>query len=650
MSPDFEPYIPPSEVGHLELLSDRTSPTGQMLKELDERLMRNDAVGPKENISASQSSDLMLFDSDRIGELFSPLKDLKQLPPSPGFKRKKPIDHKVEEPLTPRKPDWSHPWKAKKELFQKVSADLVPQLLPFEDLEDPTFGDIDRFFAETMQPIAEAVDRRIEQEQLQEADATHRATVPIMDFTRPAAPWKTAAGAVDGKNSQSSASRFLKSIKANHLEKHRWPSLGETERNLQWDPFPSGLARVAKSEEILDADCATWISRPECLDSCSMVWKRDGLRLLDEGESDFDDIEEGKPRDPNDISTLTRKRKLDLECDYVDGESTATVNSMDRDKLSGNSGFDSFALGNMDSFLSTLGPDKRPKLTVAPYFPPKCSQELAKPAMELLGPLQPQKPTLPIPCPPITPTSSTFILSPAIFTNLRLLRQLRTLQPAATFLERDFTLHADPTTTPEADLLLSPTTALLHTTLALTLQRPLPGSTAARPFHARLLVLAPRYTTLLVLVSQNAFESPPPGLDAAACTALAELVAFCATLDGDVRVLVAAGREADVAPWVAWAMGVFGSATGALAEETLWEVWLRRAGMGAFAAQAVLGALNGGGSAGGDGRGGSADGDAEAGLAAFVRMEARERERRFGPLLGGTAVLRRVGRRMDERW
>jgi hypothetical protein len=80
----------------------------------------------------------------------------------------------------------------------------------------------------------------------------------------------------------------------------------------------------------------------------------------------------------------------------------------------------------------------------------------------------------------------------------------------------------------------------------------------------------------------------------------------------------------------------------------MWERWLRVAGMNAYAAQAVLVRLK--------------IPDIESheigqtktqkpfGVAAFVSMTAEERVERFGAVLGGERVLRRVGEAIDGGW
>ena len=80
----------------------------------------------------------------------------------------------------------------------------------------------------------------------------------------------------------------------------------------------------------------------------------------------------------------------------------------------------------------------------------------------------------------------------------------------------------------------------------------------------------------------------------------------------------------------------------------MWERWLRIAGMNAYAAQAVLVQLK------------VPDVDSHEigptemqkrfGVGAFVSMTAGERLERFGAVLGGERVLRRVSEAIDGGW
>lgn len=80
--------------------------------------------------------------------------------------------------------------------------------------------------------------------------------------------------------------------------------------------------------------------------------------------------------------------------------------------------------------------------------------------------------------------------------------------------------------------------------------------------------------------------------------------------------------------------------------ETYWEVFLRRAGMNAFAAQVVLGKLK---VPDGQVAVGGARGEVY-GLPLFVMMPRERRIVLFEEVLGGRKVLDRVSEVMDEPW
>lgn len=110
--------------------------------------------------------------------------------------------------------------------------------------------------------------------------------------------------------------------------------------------------------------------------------------------------------------------------------------------------------------------------------------------------------------------------------------------------------------------------------------------------------------------------------------------------------------EETLAQWIVSLMiqyGLVDSNVRLLQDETLWEVFLRRAGMNAFAAQAILNKLK------------PPDSDSNRdrsamlpakkyGLSAFVNMSMEERLARFQPLLGGSNLLTRCSRTLDAGW
>ncbi|KAI0483290.1 hypothetical protein GGR56DRAFT_686537 [Xylariaceae sp. FL0804] len=281
----------------------------------------------------------------------------------------------------------------------------------------------------------------------------------------------------------------------------------------------------------------------------------------------------------------------------------------------------------------------------------------------------------------------------------------------------------------EADVAVSPATGVVVTTLLQAMQKPLPapapghhhhqhhhheGGEGARPqplsaIRARIAGAALRYERLIVLVSEgsrdveadaadtdtapsNAAPPPPPrDLTPTECAAYAEFAGFVAAQGGAGRAQTqtwyVGGGEDALARWLAHVvvrhahhaasapaggdhlgLGVVGWGQElVIADETRWELFLRRAGLNAYAAQVVIGCLKapaeGGttmtpGAEGGDGdeeeeeeerrrRRGAGH---EYGLAAFVRMSAAERRESFGSIMGGERVLDRVSRVLDMPW
>ncbi|MCJ1436501.1 hypothetical protein MMC27_005880 [Xylographa pallens] len=731
MSPEMVPFVPSSDVGLLDLLSEHSSPFREELRDLDRLILEEDTIGPNLAPTGGSESENVTFNFDNIGDLYSPLKGIKDPPSPPILRRRKAADLKVDGPLTPPRSELPLPWKSKNVSFSEVLVHLIPNIpSPIPNPEDTSSDDIDRFFAEVVRPIAEQADRKIEQEQLQEADTTMRVKVPIMDFARPVAPWNQFLS----ERGSTISGELLQDIKDAHLSNCFWPLSGKAERALPWSPFPSNLAKVA-IEEFIDDDpvLVEMITQPERIDPTTLVWKLDGIRILDDEESDTDEIEIGHFPDTFDMKSLIRKRKMDLREYVVDSksvlpskiveDSAVDEDSNDHDLLSGSFS----ALSALDHFTSIrTGEAKRQKLGKSSYFSKEANIAVPDPYpttnVPMVIPVQKShtrldRPPMPLPELIIPSSPRSFIISSSLLLNRPLFRLIQRLYPTAEFIERDFTLHDSAsiptirsrhlphTNTPtgplihEADILLSPSTGLLLTTLPQIAQRPLPGSTGLPPIYDRILHTAPRYESLIILVSDvtatttDTTTSFPP---------LLPLHAFCACLQLSTPptiLLVPASANSTppsphepllpLATYIIRLMITHSLPSSVISlsptlptalhlqqEETNWEIFLRRAGLNAFAAQAVLAALRPptlsrewdelDAQAGGKseaGRGGvvtnrqgltvkDRDGAESTlwGLAAFVRMGAGERGRRFEGLLGGRGVLERVGRVLDERW
>ncbi len=177
-----------------------------------------------------------------------------------------------------------------------------------------------------------------------------------------------------------------------------------------------------------------------------------------------------------------------------------------------------------------------------------------------------------------------FVLATTLLKQRYLLRHIRELYPTATLIERDFgTQSAGKVPLAEPDLLCSPATAVLTTSLQKVKQRTLPGQAAnsAGGLRERIAAVAERCERVLVLVSEDAGKGDIPAyklaaaadmrdLDRRDCDALISLTAFAAGLSGDVSVFYVAGGEEELARWTVGIMGRFGvPGVNLLQEETL---------------------------------------------------------------------------------
>jgi hypothetical protein len=107
------------------------------------------------------------------------------------------------------------------------------------------------------------------------------------------------------------------------------------------------------------------------------------------------------------------------------------------------------------------------------------------------------------------------------------------------------------------------------------------------------------------------------------------------------------GGEETLSKWVASTIAqnrVAGDST-LIEEETHWEIFLRRAGLNAFAAQAIISELK-------EPEGVNPLSPSKAGLfgiVAFVEMTVEQRIARFGPLCG-KGLIERVSAVIDTDW
>jgi hypothetical protein len=395
---------------------------------------------------------------------------------------------------------------------------------------------------------------------------------------------------------------------------------------------------------------------------------------------------------PADLATLLRGRKRLIDetihrkqssvpCAFSGASATAIIDSPLIPSTNVLRGFMSeytdFA-PLVDNFVEMNVP-KKPKLTHSSFFAPATSapspsQSKADEAAKLMPPP-------PKPIPALAPSFSPPVTPPRIVisstTPTPLTHHLQTLLPAIELIPRTYSKHRPPGWVPgtrspnldEADIVVSPATGILLTTMLNLRQRALPTTPSASTinnnnannFHRILSNVATRHERLIVLVSEgNKHSESASPLSASDARALAALQGFAAGLraaTADVQVVYVGGGVATLARWVAGMVceyapapseGGLGVREMLLPVETFWEIFLRRAGMNVFAAQVGLGRLKVS-----DGEAGLAVGDGGGrvfGLPAFVAMGRERRVELFGEVFGGRRVLDRVSEAVDEPW
>lgn len=390
-----------------------------------------------------------------------------------------------------------------------------------------------------------------------------------------------------------------------------------------------------------------------------------------------------------DMQTLLQRRKLEIEkasearTDARTAVQGTLVNKTKGQKprstgvgLKPTRVSDLFAGGAMSSYLQLQGAISKPSLQRSPLHATPTAH-CATPAAAV----EPPSPTVTeqkagyarsLPAPTLASSEQAIqvVTSPQFLSNRPLVRQVQALLRGLDWVERDITYDAAHTAerkgakqseSAEADVTMSPVAGLILTTLQKLKQKPLPGQSVYFGIRDRIATVSTRYEKLVLLVSENRqlgadSLTQTQGLDKRDCDALCELMGFTAQLEADIEVRYVPGGEDELVKWIAAAISshcVSGDDTKLMAEETVWERFLRNAGMNAFAAQAVLGKLKKA-----DGYLGSDSSSSTRsphqgscyGLPAFVPMSAEQRIQYFGPVLGGSGVLTRVNKVVDGGW
>jgi len=381
-----------------------------------------------------------------------------------------------------------------------------------------------------------------------------------------------------------------------------------------------------------------------------------------------------------DMQTLLQRRKLELEYASnadkhtdVDIEHAVVESKDDQKQRTADTLFkpsrpvDLLKDGGIKSFMRLQGASSKP-LTASPgHGQPTAPAAIMVPQPEILKPSVSELRRLPAPNIVQPERAIQVVISTHLLADRTFVRQLHALLPALDLVEREHiaggkvrsNLHQQQDSV-DTDITISPILGLCTTNVQKLKQKPLPGHTSFFGIRERIAAVSQRYKRLVVLVGegkQNAAggHAQAQPLDERDCDALSELMAFVAVLEAEVRVQYVPGGQDEMVKWIAAAVSqhcVSGEDIKLLPEETLWERFLRTAGMNAFAAQTTLGKLKQPDAIPHDASSSTLHSSQAGvfGLAAFVRMSVEQRIQQFGPVLGGETVLRQVSELIDCGW
>jgi hypothetical protein len=689
----------------LPILSDASSPTKYALEILESKIFEQDIPTPLRRSVATDlpnevSSKTYAGDGIvKLGDIYSPLASLdnSETPPSIETRRIKREDFKVEEPLTPEgpvaapKPDHFSNIVEKMELYPESS---------------PTYENT--FFEEAFGDALKVANQRSEQERLIEADSTARVNVPVMDFSKPDPPWK-AFEKQRGSTSLLSLQKLTIREIVGPLRPWTGTGQVVTHLNWVPFPASLAKVALEEDIEENDGSWEAFVKdskENEVIDSSNLTWKHPGLKILNDDDDDDDEIDPGKFQndDVQDLSSLIRKRKRELDqgCNQENEVQSTTFGSravsgplrgdtpkpndfmsaaqkmhdnQTHKEMFGLLGGAFSAANSIDNYLELRG-SKKPKLMDSSYFEPgpqvvqpvpksQTSDTSLKTQTIIHLPIR-KSPLakidhLPAPTVPSPGVKTNLIVSSTLLKHRSLIRHLEALLPSLVLIERDFSAHntttwmlGSVTRSPiksaldsEADIIVSPSMGIVITTLQKVKQKPLPGQKAKSAIRERLEQVSNRYEKLTVYVSEGRADESTNSLDGSDCLAFSSFVGFSLGLNSSITVQFIGGGEETLSKWLAStiAQNRVDGDSDLLEEETHWELFLRRAGMNAFAAQAIVASLNAP-------EGVDPTSPTKAGLfglAAFVEMAVEQRIARFGPLCG-RGLLERVSAVIDAKW
>ncbi|KAI1322293.1 hypothetical protein F5Y16DRAFT_416125 [Xylariaceae sp. FL0255] len=550
-------------------------------------------------------------------------------------------------------------------------------------------GDHDLHFQQILEHSSKLLEKTTEQQSISVADAVARIKVPITDFSVPKPEWQRHPLKISAQLSYLHDSLEISNVPL-------WRRNQKADAKLRWVPFLKRIDIQSLVEESLEAgrDLPAILAIPDAksiVTSASYVWKRPGILILSEIDDEQEDLEDRTAGNTDILLSLAKRRRRDsgLEDAYTDTSPGSTSNyklvrpfrsGSSQDAAAQNQTSSANLIADSDSemtvsaLLSTfmdIREAKRRKQDSSSFFPASLQPDVSaqqKPDSKCVSrPTRASEMRAPAlaPCPEFHVPDTPMKIIKGLSISRGLFSCLEKLYPSIEFIERDFdrwkivspsqaSARNLPALSPigtEADLIVSPVTGIVIITLLQIMQRQILERKGELTSHERVKQVSQRYERLIILVSEgNRKDETVRDMVPSEITSYAEFVGFVSHLNTQGHVYYIGGGEMTLAKWVGffstrYASEVQNFQESVIQDESHWEVFLRRAGLNAYAAQGVLAYVKDPGDLSqGEGHW------AEYGLARFVRMTPAERMRAFRTLMGGERVLDRVNEVLESKW
>lgn len=589
-----------------------------------------------DEFSLDMLSDTSEFDIEAPNETYS----------EPPLKRRRPDDYKVEIPLSPALQ--SSPLKKLKMVTfsDELYTDIPAFAEPFPSENSDGTDEIRNFIEQVIGPGAKSALLAVNGEELSQADSILRVEVPLIDQTGPLPPWKLFARNQLGGQTELEAQRQLISMLKREFisPREHWPRIGKVDGTMScWRPFDMRLSDLPEEEiechYLDDFD-------PEKPQDTTSGWKLDGLRTLDPCEDDDEEIEALDMPMPLENSSAKANENQTNSARH-DEKSTA-LQSPAPSTFSVSNSLHRFMQTYTGKTCGEKPYGEKPGLRTQAVSE-NVDNKVSDHSGEASSSMPTYLPSLPARVPP-----RTFVLSSTMFERRNLVKEIEYLSSVTEYIERDFTSarvlrgpSSQTSEADEADIIIAPGHGIMLTTLQKIMQRSLPGQVVRNVIRERIVQLARRYERLIIMVHEDRSRDQQRPLDSRESGELVSLINFCAAQSHDIQIMYIPGDEPALATWIVASMiryGLDDPEIQLLQDETSWELFLRKAGMDAFAAQVVLIKLKAPEPMPTHCR------EQYYGLSAFVTMDEAERLRLFGTLFGGEKILRKVSMAIDGCW